>query len=111
MTEEIHDLLDRLRAKLDDDPNIAEKKMFGGIAFMLNGNMLCGISSKGHFMARVGKELEAEALKRPGASEMRMTGRKMGGVLFVDEDAIQEDGQLEEWIALCTRFVGALPAK
>ncbi|MCF6327326.1 MAG: TfoX/Sxy family protein [Devosiaceae bacterium] len=102
---------DRLRDILGDDPNIAEKKMFGGVAFMLNGNMLCGYTNKGKLMVRVGKELEAEARKLPGAQDMDFTGKKMGGMLFVDEAALEEDAALQQWIALATRFVGALPAK
>ncbi|NOZ31571.1 MAG: TfoX/Sxy family protein [Alphaproteobacteria bacterium] len=102
---------ERLRALLGHDPNISEKKMFGGVAFMLNGNMLCGYTNKGKLMVRVGKELEAEARKLPGAHDMDFTGRKMGGMLFVDETALSTDRALAEWIALATRFVGALPAK
>ncbi len=102
---------ERLRELLGDDPNISEKKMFGGVAFMLNGNMLCGYTNKGKLMVRVGKELEAEARKLPGAQDMDFTGKKMGGMLFVDEDALSDTAALEMWIALATRFVGALPAK
>jgi TfoX/Sxy family transcriptional regulator of competence genes len=102
---------ERLRGLLGDDPNITEKKMFGGVAFMLNGNMLCGYTNKGDLMVRVGKELEPEARKLPGAKDMDFTGKKMGGMLFVDEDALAEDEALKQWIALATRFVGALPAK
>lgn len=102
---------ERLRGLLGDDPNIAEKKMFGGIAFMLNGNMLCGYTNKGTLMVRVGKELEAEARTLPGAKDMDFTGKKMGGMLFVDEQALEKDEALSKWIALATRFVGTLPAK
>lgn len=102
---------ERLRGLLGDDPNITEKKMFGGVAFMLNGNMLCGYTNKGDLMVRVGKELEPEARKLPGAKDMDFTGKKMGGMLFVDENALAEDEALKQWIALATRFVGALPAK
>ncbi len=102
---------DRLRDILGDDPNIAEKKMFGGVAFMLNGNMLCGYTNKGKLMVRVGKELELEARKLPGAMDMDFTGKKMGGMLFVDEAALEDDAALNQWIALATKFVGALPPK
>jgi len=101
----------RLREILGDDPNIAEKKMFGGVVFMLNGNMLCGYTNKGKLMVRVGKELEAEARKIPGAQDMDFTGKKMGGMLFVDEEAIADLSALNQWIALATQFVGSLPAK
>lgn len=101
----------RLRGIIGDDPNITEKKMFGGVAFMLNGNMLCGYTNKGQLMVRVGKELEPEARKLPGAKDMDFTGKKMGGMLFVNEDALEADKALNQWIALATQFVGALPAK
>ena len=101
----------RVRATLSDQTGMTERKMFGGLAFMLNGNMLCGYTNKGQLMIRVGKELEAEARKLPGAKDMDFTGKKMGGMLFVDEDAIAGDKALKTWIALATRFVGTLPAK
>ena len=102
---------ERLRAILGDDPNISDKKMFGGVVFMLNGNMLCGYTNKGKLMVRVGKELEAEARKIPGAQDMDFTGKKMGGMLFVDEVTIVDETSLKRWIALATQFVGSLPAK
>lgn len=102
---------ERLRAFLGDDPNVSDKKMFGGVVFMLNGNMLCGYTSKGKLMVRVGKELEAEARKLPGAQDMDFTGKKMSGMLFVDESVLTSDDAVRQWIAIATRFVGALPAK
>lgn len=102
---------ERLRGFLSADPNISEKKMFGGVAFMLNGNMLCGYTNKGQLMVRVGKELEPEARKLPGAQDMDFTGKKMGGMLFVEQGALESDDALRQWIALATRFVGTLPAK
>lgn len=107
----MEDGTERLRGFLNDDPNISEKKMFGGVAFMLNGNMLCGYTSKGQLMVRVGKELEAEARLLPGARDMDFAGRKMGGMLFVDNDALESDAVLLQWIAIATRFVGSLPPK
>ncbi len=102
---------ERLREILGDDPNIIDKKMFGGIIFMLNGNMLCGYTNKGKLMVRVGKELEAEARKIPGAEDMDFTGKKMGGMLFVADEAIADKASLEKWVALATQFVSTLPAK
>ena len=107
----MEDGTERLRAILSDDPNISEKKMFGGVAFMLNGNMLCGYTNKGQLMVRVGKELEPEARKLPGAMDMDFTGKKMGGMLFVDEAVLKTDENLKNWVSLATKFVGTLPAK
>lgn len=102
---------ERLRTLLGDDPNISEKRMFGGVAFMLNGNMMCGYTNKGVLMVRIGKELEAEARKLPGARDMDFTGKKMGGMLFVDEQAIESDAQLQDWLTLCYKYASSLPPK
>ena len=100
---------DLLRDALKSRSGVTEKKMFGGICFMLNGNMLCG-TGEDRMIFRVGKELEAEALKRPGAGPMDFTGRKMGGFVYVGLDAAQETG-LDNWIDFAARFVGSLPVK
>ena len=105
-------LAERMRDALAGREKIEERRMFGGLCFLMNGNMLCGVSGSGvdRFMFRVGKDLEAEALSRPGASPMDFTGRKMGGLVWVDADQAIETG-LETWVDLAEQFVGALPAK
>jgi len=75
------ELAERMRVALMAWPGIAEKKMFGGYCWMLNGNMLCGVEV-GRYMFRVGPDLEAEALKR-GATPMDITGRPMRGIVWV----------------------------
>lgn len=102
-------LADSMREALAGLPGISEKKMFGGYCWMLNGNMLAGVEV-GRFMFRVGKELEAEALARPGCTPMDITGRPMRGIVWVDADAAFEAG-LDSWIDLAARFAGALPPK
>lgn len=102
-------LAELMRGALAFRPGITEKKMFGGYCWMLNGNMLCGVEV-GRFMFRVGKELEAEALQRPGTSPMDVTGKPMGGIVWVDADAAIEAG-LGNWADFAARFVGALPSK
>lgn len=89
---------------------VAEKKMFGGLCFMLNGNMLCGIDKKGG-MARVGKENEAAALKMEGIDPLSFTGRKMGGMVDIDVTVFDDDRKLRAIVDLAIDFVGALPAK
>ena len=98
-----------MRRALAGRRDIVEKKMFGGYCWMLNGNMLCGVEV-GRFMFRVGKELEAEALAKPGASVMDITGRPMRGFVWVDADAAIEGG-LPSWIAFASRYVGSLLPK
>lgn len=99
-----------LRDALTDRSGITEKKMFGGICFLLNGNMLCGIHSKGG-MFRVGKSLEPDALQIEGASPMRFTGRPMGGMVDVSDECIEDDDRRRDLLELAVQFVGGLPAK
>ncbi|WP_300303223.1 TfoX/Sxy family protein [Ferrovibrio sp.] len=102
-------LAELMRDALAHRAGVTEKKMFGGYCWMLNGNMLCGVEV-GRFMFRVGKELEPEALKRPGASPMDITGKPMRGIIWVDADEAIGAG-LDAWIAYAARFVGSLPPK
>lgn len=102
-------LAERMRAALAGRKGIAERAMFGGFCWMLNGNMLCGVEV-GRFMFRVGKDQEAKALSRPGAAPIVFNGRRMGGLVWVDEKPCRGRG-LERWIDLAAAFVGTLPAK
>lgn len=102
-------LADRMRTALAARSDIVEKKMFGGFCWMLNGNMLCGVEV-GRFMFRVGKDREAQAMKRPGASAMDITGRPMAGFLWVDA-AHTEGAALDAWIRLAAEYVEQLPGK
>ena len=106
MTE---DALSRLRRALEGQRGIAEKRMFGGVCFMLRDHMLCG-SGKGGFMFRVGKDRDVQALARPGATAMELGGRRMRGFVWVDP-ARCTPRELDDWIALAEKFVSALPAK
>jgi len=100
---------DRMRALLRRRAGIEEKKMFGGLCWMLRGNMLCGIEGR-RYMFRVGKDLEAEALARPGAHPMDFTGKPMRGFVWVEAGPAIKAG-LRSWINLAVRFVGKLPPK
>jgi len=102
-------LAQRVRNLTEHRLDITEKKMFGGVCFFLNGNMLCGIEVK-RYMFRVGKGQEEEALKKPGVSPMDLTGKPMGGLVHVEEEAC--DGKfLQDWLSFAEQFVGTLPAK
>lgn len=107
-------LADRMRQALEGLPGVVEKKMMGGMCFMVNGNMLGGASGakdwSNLFMFRVGKEQEAEALARPGAIPVTLGPRRMGGMVFVDADTVDEDA-LQGWISFALNFVGNLPHK
>ncbi len=102
-------LADLMRQALAGRPGITEKKMFGGICWLLNGNMLAGVE-KDRYMFRVGKERQEEALGRGGASPMDFTGRPMNSIVWVEADAALDAG-LDDWIAYAARFVGGLPPK
>lgn len=99
----------RLRAALAGRKNVGEKRMFGGVCFLLRGNMLCG-TGKADFMFRVGKDQDAEALSRKGARPMDVTGRAMKGFVWVDPASCDARG-LKRWIDLAAAYVGELPAK
>jgi TfoX/Sxy family transcriptional regulator of competence genes len=103
-----------LRDALADTPGVSEKRMFGGLCFLLNGNMLCGVHGDKigpGGMFRVGKENEATALAIDGAGPMTFTGRKMGGMVDVTAEALADDAARAEWLRLALDFVGALPSK
>lgn len=83
--------------------------MFGGVCFLLRGNMLCG-TGKADFMFRVGKDQDAEALSRKGARPMDITGRAMKGFVWVDP-ASCDSRALARWIGMAEKYVAALPSK
>jgi hypothetical protein len=98
-----------LRDDLAGEP-VAEKKMFGGLAFMLHGHMVCGIH-KGGAMFRVGKPNEAAALAVAGASPMMFTGRRMTGMIDLADDATADDARRGTVMAMALRFAKSLPPK
>lgn len=100
---------EKLRRTLSTHKGIREQRMFGGVCFLLRGNMLCG-TGKTVFMFRVGKNRDVEALSPPGARRTDITGKAMKGFVWVDPARCDERA-LERWLALAERYVGALPAK
>jgi TfoX/Sxy family transcriptional regulator of competence genes len=103
------ELLESVRACLLGDRAVKEIKMFGGIGFMLDGNLLVAASKRG-LLARVGKEAEREALTRPGASPMIMRGRSMSGYIRVDASTLDKRA-VASWAHLSRLFVQTLPKK
>ncbi len=99
-----------LRDALSGLDGITEKRMFGGLCFLLNGNMLCGVHKDGG-MARVGKDHEAAALEIDGVDPLSFTGRPMGGMVEMTEDALEDKKTREAVLALAKEFVGSMPAK
>lgn len=99
-----------MRDDLTDLDGIEEKKMFGGIVFMLNGNMLCGVH-KGGGMFRVGKDRKDKALAIEGAEPMAFTGRPMGGMVDADEDAMADDKRRTQLLEMALENARSLPPK
>ncbi len=103
-------LVQMMREDLAGYPNIREVKMFGGLCFMKDGHMLCGVH-KGGAMYRVGKERSAAALALPGAKIMDMTGRQMPAIVDIAPDAVADDDLRAQWLALALQNVSSLPPK
>lgn len=103
-------LAERIRDEMRDRDGVVEKKMFSGLVFMLNGHMFAGVIGD-TLMARVGAANYADALARPHARAMDMTGRPMKGMVLVAPAGIASDAALAGWIAMCVRFVESLPPK
>ena len=99
-----------LRNALRNLDGVSEKRMFGGLCFLVNGNMICGVHKDGG-MARVGKEHEAAALELDGIEPLSFTGRRMGGMVDLHDKAIEDSQILESVLALAKDFVLSLPPK
>lgn len=89
---------------------IQERRMFGGLCFLVRGHMSCGIVAD-TLMVRVGPERYAAALARPHAREMDFTGKPMKGMVYVAPDGLAEDADLAQWVQLGLDFVAGLPDK
>ena len=104
------ELADRVRALLAGRSGVREQKMFGGLAFMIDGNMACGIL-RGELIIRVGKENLDDALSLPHARIFDMTGRPMRSFVYVAAEGIATDEGLREWASRGIAYAGSLPPK
>ena len=100
----------RLRAELGTLPGLTEKKMFGGICFLLGGNMVCGVLGDDLIM-RVGAAQYATSLAQPGARVFNFSGKPMTGWVMVAPEGYTSEVDLAQWVKLAVAYVGALPAK
>lgn len=103
-------LADRVRALLAGRSGVREQKMFGGLAFMINGNMACGIL-QGELIVRVGKENFHDALSLPHARVFDMTGRPMRSFVYVAAEGLASDQGLAEWAGRGIAYAESLPPK
>ena len=105
------DFANRIREALADVDGITEKAMFGGLGFLLHGNMAVGIMSTGDLMVRLGPDATDEALARPGTRLFEMRGRSMTGWVIVALDAVRTKRQLGPWVKRGVAFASSLPPK
>src|SRR4051794_16552780 len=104
------ELAARIRELLLDEDDVGEKKMFGGLAFMLAGHMAVAASGHGGVLVRVDPE-RSERYLGPGVEPMEMRGRSMAGWLRVDADAVRTKAQLHKWVGRGTAYARSLPPK
>jgi TfoX/Sxy family transcriptional regulator of competence genes len=102
-------LAERIRSQLDSLPFV-EKKMFGGVGFLLNGNMACGVN-KDNLIVRVDPEKHETLLKNAHAKPFDLTGKPMKGWLLVEADGVKTEKQLRAWVKEGVEFASTLPTK
>ena len=105
------ELADRIRALLGDRARLTEKKMFGGLAFLVAGNMAIAASGQGGIMVRVDPRESVELISTTPAEPMEMRGRQMAGWLRVDTADVADGTALAEWVERGTAFAASLPPK
>jgi hypothetical protein len=105
------DLANRIRELTAAEPDLVEKKMFGGLAFLIGGNMSVAASGQGGLMVRCDPEQHERLLAKPGARPFEMRGRSMSGWLRVDDDAVRTKRGLAPWVKVGVGFARSLPPK
>ena len=104
------DTAQRVRGLLAGQPGLSEKRMFGGLCFMVSGNMACGVL-KDDLVIRVGPDGHEEAVRRPHARPMDFTGRPMKGMVYVGPSGFESPDNLKGWVERGLRFALSLPPK
>ena len=102
---------DGIRILLSDRHDVAERKMMGGLVFMVNGHMCVTASGRGGILVRVGPEAQAGVLKEPHVKPMTMAGRSMAGFVRVMPDGYRTAASLRKWVKRGVEFVESLPPK
>jgi TfoX/Sxy family transcriptional regulator of competence genes len=105
------DLAERVRKLIGNDPGLTEKKMFGGLAFLMGGNMAIGVSGQGGLLVRVDPQESDELVAATSAYPMEMRGRQMQGWLRVDSEDVQGDSALASWVERGATYARSLPSK
>jgi TfoX/Sxy family transcriptional regulator of competence genes len=104
-------LAERIRELIGDPRGVEEKAMFGGLAFLVNGNMSVAASGQGGLLVRVDPDESGSLVEKPGVEMMEMRGRRMRGWLRVDADAVRTKKQLTAWVDRGVAFARSLPPK
>jgi len=103
-------LAERITKQLSSTPHVHQKQMFGGLGFMLHGNMVCGVLGA-DFIARIGAEAYAAALREPGVRPFDLTGRPMRGWALVSSRVLDTESQLSRWVERTVAYARTLPPK
>jgi TfoX/Sxy family transcriptional regulator of competence genes len=104
-------LANRIRELLADEQSVTEKQMFGGLAFLIGGNMAVAASGQGGLMLRCDPDESDALIKKPHASKMVMRGRAIDGWLRVGDEGIKTRRQLEPWVTRAAQYARSLPPK
>jgi TfoX/Sxy family transcriptional regulator of competence genes len=105
------DLAERIRERVAGEDGLTEKRMFGGLAFLINGNMAVSASGQGGILLRVDPARTEELVRAPHARRFEMRGREMDGWLRVDPTALDSDADLARWVTLGVSYARTLPPK
>jgi len=105
------ELANRLREQVQGHTGVTEKAMFGGLAFLIDGNLAVSASSKGGLLLRVDPAQTEELVSAPNAERFVMRGREMDGWLRIDPDGLTTDAELERWVSRGVAYARSLPAK
>jgi TfoX/Sxy family transcriptional regulator of competence genes len=105
------DLADRIRELIGGDPDVTEQTMFGGLAFLIGGNMSVAASGQGGLMVRIDPEDTDALLAKPHARPFEMRGRAMRGWLRVDAEGVRSKRELEQWVKRGVAYARLLPSK
>src|SRR6476620_11812866 len=105
------DLADLIRELIGDEPNLTEQAMFGGLAFLVGGNMSVAASGQGGLLVRVDPEQTTALARKPHANRFKMRGREMRGCLRVSEEGVRTKRPLEPWVRRGITYARSLPYK
>ena len=104
-------LADRVRQAVTGEPGVTEKRMFGGLAFLVHGNMAVSASGQGGLLLRIDPADAQAHTERPGVRRFQMRGREMDGWLSIDSDVVTGDEDLQRWVDTGLAYARSLPAK